>query len=148
MSGIPLGRVLFDTGIYIRFFRKENYEWLGTDSQIFQRTIFTAVVAAELYASSRSQKEKRALDELCRAHQALGSFSAPTGRAWTETGLLLRRASERFGRMDFVRHFRNGLIVLEAQRHGAMVVTENVGDFGRLQALLGARGKRIRVWKP
>lgn len=146
MSGLPRGRVIFDTGIYIRFFRKENYAWLGTDSQIFQRTIFTAVVAAELYAGSRSRKQKRALDELCRAHQALGNFSAPTARTWTETGLLLRRASERFRRMDFVRHFRDALIMLEAQRHGAMVVTENVKDFARWQALLG--GKRIKIVKP
>jgi hypothetical protein len=33
---IPL---LFDTGIYIRFTRGEDYLWLGEDAGIFQRTM-------------------------------------------------------------------------------------------------------------
>lgn len=148
MKAVPSGRVMFDTGIYIRYFRKENYEWLGTDSQIFQRTILTVVVAAELYAGSRSPNEKRALDELCRAHQGLGNFSAPTERTWVEAGVLLRRASERWGRMDFVRHFRDALIALEAARHGATVVTENAKDFARWKGLLGARAKTLKVFRP
>src|SRR5262245_22539506 len=68
MSALPPGLLLFDTGIYIRFIRGENYPWLGTEAQIFQRTILTAVVASELYAGTRSKAEKRAMDELCRSH--------------------------------------------------------------------------------
>ena len=77
MSSLPAGLLLFDTGIYIRFGRGEKYLWLGEDARIFQRTILTAVVAAELYAGTHSQQEKRALDELCEAHHALGHFSSP-----------------------------------------------------------------------
>src|SRR5256886_11119795 len=47
----------------------------GEDARIFQRTILTAVVAAELYAGTHDHREKRALDELCKAHRALGHFS-------------------------------------------------------------------------
>lgn len=148
MITVPRGRLMFDTGIYIRFFRGENYEWLGTDAQIFQRTVLTAVVAAELYAGARPRGEKRALDELCRAHQTLGTFSVPAGAEWTETGVLLRRASERYGQMDFVRHFRDVLITLEAQRNGATVVTENTADFERWKGLLGARAERLKVFRP
>ena len=46
MISLPAGLLLFDTGIYIRFSRGENYLWLGEDARIFQRTILTAVVAA------------------------------------------------------------------------------------------------------
>jgi hypothetical protein len=88
MSSLPAGRLLFDTGIYIRFSRGEKYLWLGEDARIFQRTILTAVVAAELYAGTHSQQEKRALDELCQAHSALGHFSSPPGSAWIDTGIL------------------------------------------------------------
>jgi hypothetical protein len=48
MIPLPAGRLLFDTGIYIRFSRGEDYLWLGHDARIFQRTILSAVVAAEL----------------------------------------------------------------------------------------------------
>src|SRR2546429_1629339 len=92
MTALPAGPLLFDTGIYIRFSRGENYLWLGEDARIFQRTILTAVVAAELYAGTHDHREKRALDELCQAYRALGHFSSPSTPAWVDTGILLRRA--------------------------------------------------------
>ena len=97
MSSLPAGLLLFDTGIYIRFSRGEKYLWLGEDARIFQRTILTAVVAAELYAGTHSQQEKRALDELCQAyhvprapHGLTPAFccAAPEARSgkWTLSG--------------------------------------------------------------
>ena len=59
MISLPAGPLLFDTGIYIRFSRGENYLWLGEDARIFQRTILTAVVAAELYAGTHNRREKK-----------------------------------------------------------------------------------------
>jgi hypothetical protein len=96
MSSLPAGLLLFDTGIYIRFSRGEKYFWPGEDAGIFQRTILTAVVAAELYARTHSQQEKRALDELCQAHRALGHFSTPSRSAWIDTGMLLRRSRSKW----------------------------------------------------
>jgi hypothetical protein len=40
MTALPAGPLLFDTGIYIRFSRGENYLWLGEDARV-QRTILT-----------------------------------------------------------------------------------------------------------
>jgi hypothetical protein len=116
MISLPPGPLLFDTGIYIRFSRGENYLWLGEDARVFQRTILTAVVAAELYAGTHNHREKRALDELCQAHGALGHFSSPSAAAWIDTDILLRRARSVLGQMDFVRHFRDLLIAVEAAR--------------------------------
>src|SRR5215469_15565567 len=113
MIPLPAGPLLFDTGIYIRFSRGESYVWLSEDARVFQRTILTAVVAAELYAGTRNQREKRALDELCQAHRALGHFSSPSVATWIDTGILLRRARTVSGQMDFVHHFRDLLIALE-----------------------------------
>jgi predicted nucleic acid-binding protein len=148
MSEVPSGPLLFDTGIYIRYFRGEGYEWLASDVSLFQRTILTAVVASELYAGTRSQKEKRVLDELCRAHQALGNLSCPAAMTWTETGILLQRARRRFGQVDFAQHFRDALIAQEAARHGATVVTENVKDFARWKTVMAAGGKVLKVSRP
>jgi predicted nucleic acid-binding protein len=148
MSPLPAGLLLFDTGIYIRLSRKENYLWLREDAQIFRRTILTAVVAAELYAGTRSQREKRALDELCRAHDALGHFTSPPGSAWIDTGILLRRTRSTFGQMDFVRHFRDLLIASEAIRTGAILVTENSRDFARWKRLLVSARKALKLFRP
>jgi predicted nucleic acid-binding protein len=148
MSSLPTGLLLFDTGIYIRFSRGEKYLWLGEDARIFQRTIFTAVVAAELYAGTRSQPEKRALDKLCQAHHALGHFSSPPGSAWIDAGILLRRTRSTFGQMDFVRHFRDLLIASEAMRTGATLVTENSRDFARWKSVLVSARKTLKLFHP
>jgi len=148
MIPLPDGLLLFDTGIYIRFSRGEDYLWLSEDSRVFQRTVLTAVVAAELYAGTHDQREKRVLDELCRAHHALGHFSSPPAPAWIDTGILLRRARSGFGKMDFVHHFRDLLIATEAVCAGATLVTENAGDFARWRALLASAGRTLKVFNP
>jgi predicted nucleic acid-binding protein len=148
MTKLPAGPLLFDTGIYIRFSRGEGYLWLGEDAGVFQRTVLTAVVAAELYAGTHDYREKRVLDELCRAHLALGHFSSPPAAAWVETGILLRRARSVFGKMDFVRNFRDLLISVEAMRVGATLVTENLKDFTRWKSLLASTRKRLNLFRP
>ena len=145
---LPAGPLLFDTVVYVRFTRGEDYAWLGQDAQIFNRTILTAVVAGELYAGTRNRREKRALDELCQAHRALGHFSSPSAATWIDTGILLRRARNVFGQVDFVRHFRDLLIALEAARAGATLVTENVRDFARWRSILASSAKTLKLLKP
>jgi len=148
MTELPVGLLLFDTGIYIRLSRGEAYLWLREDIQVFRRTIFTAVVAAELYAGTRNYREKRMLDELCQEHRASGHFSVPSPAEWIYTGMLLRRARSAFGQMDFVRHFRDGLIALETSRIGATLVTENTIHFARWKSLLASAGKTLKLFTP
>ena len=148
MNRLPAGLLLFDTGIYIRFSRGEDYSWLGEDAQILERTILSAVVAAELYAGTRDYREKRALDDLCRAHRSRGQFSSPSAAEWIEAGILLRRARSTFGQMDFSSHFRDLLIAQEAVRGGATLVTENVQEFARWRSLLGTARQTLRLFNP
>jgi predicted nucleic acid-binding protein len=148
MTPLPAGPLLFDTGIYIRFSRGGGYAWLGEDAGIFQRTILTAVVAAELYAGTQDHREKRALDELCRAHRSLGHLSSPPATAWIEAGILLRRARSAFGQIDYVHHYRDLLIALEAVREGATLVTENIRGFARWRSLLASAQKTLRIFDP
>lgn len=148
MTALPAGPLLFDTGIYIRFSRGEKYGWLGENPRIFQRTILTAVVAAELYAGTRSIREKRALDDLCGAHRALGHFSSPSAKAWIDTGISLSRARSVVGRVDFAHHFRDLLIATEALCAGATLVTENIADFMRWKSLLAPGRRTLKLFKP
>ena len=121
---------------------------LGEDVRVFQRTILSAVVAAELYAGTRDRQKKRVLDRLCHAHSALGHFSCPRASAWIETGSLLRRARETFGDMDFVRHFRDLLIAFETSSAGATLVTENIRDFERWKALFASARRTLKLFNP
>jgi predicted nucleic acid-binding protein len=114
MNSLPAGPLLFDTGIYIRFSRGEDYPWLIDDEQIFGRTFLTAVVAAELYAGTRDRHEKRSLDELCRAYQMLGHFLSPSSETWVDSGMLLRRARSTSGQMTFAQ-----VLSRRANRHGS-----------------------------
>lgn len=148
MTALPAGLLLFDTGIHIRFSRGENYLWLGEDARVFQRTIQTAVVAAELYAGTHDHREKRVLDALCRAHRALGHFSSPPAATWIDAGILLRRARSTFGQMDFAGHFRDLLITLEAVQTRATLVTEAIGDFARWKSLLASARKTLKLFNP
>jgi predicted nucleic acid-binding protein len=148
MIPLPAGPLLFDTGIYIRFSRGEDYLWLGENSGVFQRTILTTVVAAELYAGTHDHREKRTVDALCQAHHALGHFSSPPAAAWIETGILLRRARSAYGQIDFVHHFRDLLIAVEAVRAKATLVTENAGDFVRWRSLLASSRRILKLFHP
>jgi predicted nucleic acid-binding protein len=133
---------------YIRFSRGENYGWLGEDSRIFQRTILSGVVAAELYDGTRHGSEKRSLDDLCRAHRFLGHFSVPSGDTWIETGVMLRRARRALGQLEFSRHFRDALIALETVQARATLVTENIRDFARWKSLLASSGRLLKLFDP
>jgi len=146
---LPAGPLLLDTGIYIRFYRGKDYGWLGEDARIFERTHLTTVVVAELYAGTRSHLEKRALDRLSNAHQTLGHFSSPPVATWIQAGTLVARASRTLGEIDFVHHFRDLLIALEAVRLGATLVTENTRDFVRWQRLIQVSGrKKLMLFNP
>jgi predicted nucleic acid-binding protein len=108
----------------------------------------TSLPASELYAGTHDQREKKNPDELCRAHRSLGHFSSPSAAAWIDAGILLRRAQRVFGQMDFLRHFRDLLLAVEAVRAGATLVTENVGDFTRWRTLLASAKQTLKLFKP
>jgi predicted nucleic acid-binding protein len=61
---------------------------------------------------------------------------------------LLRRARSTLGDIDFVHHFRDLLIAVEAVRSGATLVTENVVHFARWRSLLASASKTLRLFNP
>ncbi len=146
MKAIPGGPVLFDTSAYIRQVRERAYPWLAHDRKLFQRTILSAVVAAELYAGTRNSDDKVALDGLCGAHRALGKLSYPAQDSWLQAGVLLQRYARLHGELRFTDHFRDVLIALEAVKNGATLMTENARDFLRWRRVLRAAGQQLRLF--
>jgi len=62
--------------------------------------------------------------------------------------MLLLRASDTLGQMDFAQHFLDLLIALETSRCGATLLTENIADFSRWKSLLAARRKTLKLFDP
>jgi predicted nucleic acid-binding protein len=112
MRPLPGGPVLFDTSAYIRQIRENAYPWLAQDVKLFRRTVLSAVVAAELYAGTQSVEDKRALDDLCGAHRALGKLSCPAQDTWLQAGTLLCRYARLHREFRLTDHFRDVLIAL------------------------------------
>ncbi len=59
--------------------------------------------------------------------------------------MLLSRARKTLGQMDFVHHFRDLLIALEAVRADATLITENARDFERCRTLLASSGRKMKL---
>lgn len=146
MNSLPRGPLLFDTSVYIGRIRSGLYPWLSQDRDVFARTIFTAVVAAELYAGTRNPDDKLSLDTLCEMHEALGKLSFPSLDSWMLAGVLLARYARLYGDLRMADHFRDVLIALEAAKHGATLVTENSRDFFRWRKLVRASGRNLAVF--
>jgi predicted nucleic acid-binding protein len=81
-------------------------------------------------------------------HLELGHFLAPTARMWAEAGLLLRRARGAFGQMEFVYHFRDLLIAIQAAQAKATLVTENTQHFARWRTLLARTRGALKLFDP
>jgi predicted nucleic acid-binding protein len=145
VSPVPRGRPLLDTSVYIRHARDSSHPWIE-NPDIIQRSILTVVVAAELYAGARNPEDKRDLDALCRWHRALGSLSSPDSGAWLDAGQFLGRYIRLHGALAVANHFRDILIALEAVRHQATLLTENIQDFLRWQKVLRASGRNLAVF--
>jgi predicted nucleic acid-binding protein len=141
----PTGLLVLDTNIYIHLIYGQDYGWLRADMRLFYRCHLTAVVAAELYAGTRSQEEKKMIDRWLNTYLKLDRFSAPPTNSWIEAGTLIARASRTIGQINFVNAFRDVLIALETVRLDATLVTENTRDFLRWQPFIRASSNKKLV---
>lgn len=146
MNNLPRGLLLFDTSAYIGQIRHGRYPWLTTNRSVFERTVMTAVVAAELGAGCRTRDDRITLEKLCRAHAALGRLSCPPLEGWMMAGNLVQRYARVFGAIRFADHFRDALIAIESSRHEATLVTENYRDFNRWSRLLRSSQRPLHVF--
>ncbi|HEX7406827.1 MAG TPA: PIN domain-containing protein [Candidatus Binatia bacterium] len=139
--------VLFDTSIYIPHLRGEAYTALIGNAVRSARVRLSAVVLAELYAGTRSPRDKADLDIVRRGYQSLGFLSVPDAEDWARAGQAIRRYRHVYGDIEPRAHLNDVLILLSGARIGAEVVTENAVPFTRWAVLFRRMGFPVRVRK-
>lgn len=132
--------VVFDTSVYIPYFRREAYRDLVETQTRRGRNRLSSVVLRELYAGTRSPADKRLLDVLDRVFTVRACLVTPDHTAWTLTGQLLNEYGRRHGRVEPRRHVADILILVSVLRAGAVLITENVRNFSIWLRLLRRRG--------
>lgn len=141
-----IGRLLvFDTSIYIPRLRGEAYVGLMRKAARTGRVRLSAIVAAELYAGTRSRGDKADLDTAVRAYRSRGFLVTPDGEDWAGAGQAIRRYRETYGEIVPRDHLNDVLLLLSAGRIGAEVVTEESKAFARWAALLRRMGRTVRI---
>ena len=131
--------VVFDTSIYIPYFRREAYRGLIETQTRKGRNLLSSVVLQELYAGARSSTDRRLLDGLNQAFTASDYVVTPGHEEWALAGQLLNLYARRHGVLNPRSHVADVLILISAFRTGAVLVTENVRNFSAWLQLLGRR---------
>ncbi|MHB1004180.1 MAG: PIN domain-containing protein [Chloroflexota bacterium] len=97
-----------------------------------RRIHISSVVAAELYAGTRSPDEKSFIDDITKPARMAGRLRTPTHADWERAGILINRYWRNTGGANVPRdHFADALIVLCAAQVAGTVVTNNVEDMER-----------------
>lgn len=137
--------LLFDTSIYIPYLRGEAYAALIEGATRTGQVRLSSVVLAELYAGTRSARDKADLDAVLRAYRSLGFLVVPGAEEWARTGQALRRYRRLYGAIEPRDHMNDVLILLSGAACQAEVVTENSAHFTRWASLLRRMGTAIQV---
>lgn len=137
--------LLFDTSIYIPYLRAEAYGTLLDRAARSGRVRMSAVVLSELYAGTRSARDKADLDAVFRSYSTLGYLISPTAEDWALAGQAIRRHRALHGDVVPGDHMHDLLILLSGARTGAAVVTENAAHFARWASILRKMGIAARV---
>jgi predicted nucleic acid-binding protein len=109
------------------------------------RVRLSAVVLGELYAGTRSPRDKADLDVVTRVYQSLGLVITPSTSDWVRAGLGVRRYRQVYGSVKPRDHLNDILILLAGAGVGAVIVTENAKPFFRWATLLRRMGSKVSV---
>ena len=126
-------RLTFDTSVFIRY----------KPAVLPAGFLMSAVVIQELTAGAVDKSDVQRLDAMRRAHEKAGTLLVPTGEDWWLAGKvlnsLLRGLKSRAGgrtprvsRDEQQRIIRDVLIARTSRRAGALVVTDNIADFKKI----------------
>jgi predicted nucleic acid-binding protein len=136
---------VFDSSIYIPYLRGQAYANLVEPAGRSACVRLSSVVVAELYAGTRSARDKADLDAVVRAYRSLGFLLEVSVEDWIRAGQAIRRYTRLYGRIEPREHLNDVLILASSSRVGVQVVTENAALFARWAALLRRMGCPARI---
>jgi predicted nucleic acid-binding protein len=99
----------------------------------------------ELYAGTRSRRDKQDLDSIVQALTSIGRVISPEPDDFYTAGQVVATYTRRYGQVTLRDHANDILIVLGAWRTGAELVTVNRQDMERWQRRLRRSGKRVTL---
>jgi predicted nucleic acid-binding protein len=115
------------------------------DSILRGQVWFSAVVACELYAGTRSMQERRLVEQLVRGAGSAQRLLVPSADEWGQAGNLMARRVRLYGPMRPRDHLADVLIVVSAARVAGEVVTANRGHFEAWAALARRAGLDVTL---
>jgi predicted nucleic acid-binding protein len=138
-------KVFLDGNLWIEHLRHDSLEPLFPRIRKHYQLWMDALVAAELIAGCRSRIERRIVDVLIEPFAQTGRLRAAHTREITDAGVALARLRERGEELA------NGALVdaitaVAAAREGAVLVSDNARDFGRLARVLPLRWETLAAF--
>jgi predicted nucleic acid-binding protein len=136
---------LYDASTLIPLIRGEAYEAVFHRALKSGRARMSSVVMQELYAGASSKADKADLDAIRRAFLKRGYMVTPDHDDWVLAGILLARWQRLHGALNPRDHINDVLIVLDASKLGADLMTENSADMDRWRRMLPRARRGFRV---
>lgn len=140
-------KVFLDTSIWIEHLRHHSldpiFPRIRGDNQLWM----DALVAGELLAGCRSRIERRVVDILIEPFASTGRLRAASAREIADAGVALAKLRERGEELaGGTGALVDAVTAVAATREGALLVSENVHDFGRLARVLPLRWETLAAF--
>ena len=142
---------ILDSNVYIRAFNDPDFgaELTRFHAAHLPRIVLSAVVVFELLAASRNASAERRLRKgLLQPYQSRGRVHVPNHSTWEMAAHLDQRLRKRraAGKLAERTLASDLLLAASACQLGAVIVSEDRGDFAKLAHLLGI--ERAAPWPP
>ena len=105
--------------------------------------LLPAPVLHELYAGTRSKRDKLDVDYIYRSFKQVNGILTPSADDWALSGVYIARYIRSFGEINPKDHIFDLLIAILASNVRAPLATENRADMQRWQRILRASGKNL-----
>jgi len=129
---------LFDANIYFAAIHDRRFLVRHRDDllRIGPRTFLSSIVRAELPQGAKGELGRARVNRATRNLERAGRVVAPTHDDWITAGTIQGRIWDDDASLRSKRLLHDILIVCTARRIGAIVITENAGDFEIIRGYL------------
>jgi predicted nucleic acid-binding protein len=136
---------IHDTSAFLEAVRRPR-RWPGLHRSLQSGQVWlSSVVAAELYAGTRSPEDALLVERIVAAMERVERILTPTTTEWARAGRLMARRVRLQGSLRPRDHLADVLIVVSAARLGGAIITANLRHFEAWAQLATASGLDVVV---